>query len=184
MTLGGYDENRFTPNPISFDFAPDNDRDLVVGIQAIKSTAQSGKTTNLLPGGGINSYIDSTVPYIYLPTDSCKAFEDAFGLEWNADKNLYPVTNDQHEKLISLNASVTFTLGNSAQGGQTVDITLPYKSFDLQLKWPIVTNTTQYFPLKRAINDTQYTLGRTFLQEAYVPFTIFRPHYLQMAIAT
>jgi hypothetical protein len=29
-----------------------------------------------------------------------------------------------------------------------------------------VKNTTSYFPLKRAANDTQYTLGRAFLQEA------------------
>jgi hypothetical protein len=29
-----------------------------------------------------------------------------------------------------------------------------------------VSNQTRYFPLQRAANDTQYTLGRTFLQEA------------------
>ncbi|KAL8640368.1 MAG: hypothetical protein Q9226_008757 [Calogaya cf. arnoldii] len=29
-------------------------------------------------------------------------------------------------------------------------------------------NTTRYFPLIRAANESQYTLGRTFLQEAYL----------------
>lgn len=166
LTLGGYDASRFIPNPLSFSFAPDNDRDIVVGIQAIKSTTEAGKTADLLPGGGITSYIDSTVPYIWLPADACKAFEDAFGLEWNSDKNLYPVSDELHTQLVKDNATITFTLGNNPQGGETIDITLPYNSFDLQLTWPVVTNSTKYFPLKRADNETQYTLGRTFLQEA------------------
>ena len=61
-------------------------------------------------------------------------------------------------------------LGNDAQGGQTVNITLPYASFDLQLTqfYPGINQTTQYFPLRRAANDTQHTLGRTFLQESYI----------------
>lgn len=166
LTLGGYDASRFTPNPLSFDFAPDNDRDLVVGIQDIKSTTEAGKTAGLLPGGGILSYIDSTVPYIWLPEDSCKAFETAFGLVWNATSNLYPVSDELHQKIVAMNATITFTLGNTVQGGQAVDITLPYDSFDLQATWPVVQNSTKYFPLKRAINETQYTLGRAFLQEA------------------
>lgn len=29
-------------------------------------------------------------------------------------------------------------------------------------------NTSRYFPLMRAANESQYTLGRTFLQEAYI----------------
>src|ERR1019366_4883174 len=36
-------------------------------------------------------------------------------------------------------------------------------------KWPLVTkNSSRYFPLKRAANDSQTTLGRAFLQEAYL----------------
>ena len=49
-----------------------------------------------------------------------------------------------------------------------MDIVLPYASFDLLASYPRVLNATKYFPLKRAANESQYTLGRTFLQEAYV----------------
>lgn len=51
-----------------------------------------------------------------------------------------------------------------------MNITLPYASFDLQLTqfYPGINQTTQYFPLRRAANDNQYTLGRTFLQESYI----------------
>ncbi|KAJ9656578.1 hypothetical protein H2201_008493 [Coniosporium apollinis] len=45
---------------------------------------------------------------------------------------------------------------------------MPYGSFDLNASAPLFDTSTRYFPLKRAVNDSQYTLGRTFLQQAYV----------------
>ncbi|CAL8584356.1 hypothetical protein XPA_009958 [Xanthoria parietina] len=49
----------------------------------------------------------------------------------------------------------------------SVDIILPYASFDLIAKPPLLPNATSYFPLRRG-NDSQITLGRAFLQEAYI----------------
>ncbi|KAL8871318.1 MAG: hypothetical protein Q9174_002822 [Haloplaca sp. 1 TL-2023] len=167
LTLGGYDQSRFTPNNMSFSFAPDTDRDLVVGIQSIVSTEGDGTPRNLLPTP-INAYVDSTVPQIWLPVDACKAFEQAFDLKYDSENKLYPVSEALHTKLLARKPSIRFTLGNTDSGGQTIDITLPYASFDLQAKPPFTANATRYFPLQRAANDTQYTLGRTFLQEAYL----------------
>lgn len=70
-----------------------------------------------------------------------------------------------------MNPTITFTIGSSTSGGPTVDIDLPYASFDLSVSYPWIDQdmpTSRYFPLRRADNDTQYTLGRTFLQEAYL----------------
>lgn len=167
LTLGGYDESRFTTNDLSFSFAPDNDRDLVVGIQSINSTDQDGTTHNLLPSG-ILAYVDSTVPQIWLPIEACQAFEKAFGLTYDEKSKVYPVDDALHKKLLAQNATISFTLGNTETGGKTIDIVLPYDSFDLQASSPFVQNSTKYFPLQRADNNTQYALGRTFLQEAYV----------------
>lgn len=94
------------------------------------------------------------------------AFENAFGLTWNATSELYLVNDTLHAILQASNINITFTLGVGKTGGDTVDITLPYASFDLRATPPLVQNTTSYFPLKRAANSTQYTLGRAFLQEA------------------
>ena len=80
----------------------------------------------------------------------------------------YLVNETQHTNLLSTNAETTFRIADGLTGGQTVDIKLPYNAFDLEVQYPLVTNTSYYFPLKRAANDTQYTLGRTFLQEASV----------------
>lgn len=165
LTLGGYDSSRFIPNSLSVSFAPDNDRDTIIGVQSIKATNQNGSTSSLLPQG-ILAYVDSTIPYIWLPLEACKAFEKVFDLTWDENSALYLVDNALHEDLVAQNATIIFTLGNGASGGQTVDITLPYDSFDLTAKYPLVKNTSYYFPLKRAANETQYTLGRAFLQEA------------------
>lgn len=165
LTLGGYDRSRFTPNAHSFSFAPEDEPELLVGVQRIDYTSSNGTTSSLLTEG-IRANVDSTTPYIYLPLEACEAFEKAFNLEWNATMELYPVNNSLHEDLIAQNASITFGLGDDTSGGEIVNITLPYDSFDLTAEFPVVGESTMFFPLKRAINETQYTLGRTFLQEA------------------
>lgn len=171
LVLGGYDENRFdgTKN-ISMTMGEDINRDLLVYLQDIKTDA--GSPSNLLPDGSISIMIDSTVAQLYLPESACTAFEQAFGLTYDNTSDFYLVNTSLHKTLQSQNANVTFTLGNSSTGGSTVDIVLPYSAFDLTVDFPNVQNpnTSMYFPLKRVAdgNDTQYTLGRTFLQEAYL----------------
>lgn len=172
LILGGYDSSRFVPSNLSFDLAPETSRDLVVGIQSITADSAFGSThsTGLLPSP-ILSFIDSTVPQIWLPLDACEAFEKAFGLRWDSKTELYLVNETLHNALLAHNASITFqirTIRAESTSDQTVNITLPYASFDLEVSSPIVESSSSYFPIRRAANQSQYTLGRTFLQEAYV----------------
>ncbi|KAL8916192.1 MAG: hypothetical protein Q9172_006411 [Xanthocarpia lactea] len=168
LTLGGYDASRRPPNDtITFTFADDISRDLVVGLQSVEYSDTRTTGRRLLPEG-ILTFIDSTVPHLWLPLDACRAFESAFGLTYDNATDLYLVNSTLHDALTKQNASISFTLGNGVQGGETVNITFPYASFDLQVSSPIVPVPTRYFPLRRADNDTQYTLGRAFLQESYL----------------
>ena len=163
--MGGYDASRFIPNNVDFLFADDISRDLVVGLQSI--TYSDSKSANqVLLSEGILTFIDSTTSYIWLPQDSCTLFEDAFGLTYNTTVDRYLVNDTLHQQLLSRNPSISFILGNDVTGGATVNITLPYAAFDLQVGTPIVNTTQNYFPLRQAVNSTQYTMGRTFLQEA------------------
>lgn len=162
--LGGYDLSKAGSTNMSFKFAPDISRDLTVGLQAI-SASSLGTDFDLLPEG-IFTFIDSTVPHIWLPLAACQRFEEAFGLTWDQTTELYLVNDTLHAVLTNSNASFTFKIGNATIGGPTLNITLPYASFDLTVDYPIVANSTRYFPIMRAANDTQYTLGRAFLQEA------------------
>ncbi|KAL8801240.1 MAG: hypothetical protein Q9182_004589 [Xanthomendoza sp. 2 TL-2023] len=166
LTIGGYDTSRFTPNDVSFAFGPLPARQLLVSIQAISVT--NSKAQSDLLTQGITALIDSTVPHIWLPELACKAFEAAFGIKHDPIKNLYLVDNDQHNAMVKQDAKVTFQLGTSLNGGAVVKITLPYASFDLEAAPPFVKSQTRYFPLRRAKDETQYTLGRVFLQEAFI----------------
>lgn len=115
---------------------------------------------------GIFALVDSTVPHLWLPVSVCQAFEDAFGLEFDPITTLYLVNDTQHEAMLKQNAQVSFSFGTSLNGGSVVKITLPYSSFDLEADTPLVKARTRYFPLRRAKDETQHTLGRVLLQEA------------------
>lgn len=166
--MGGYDQSRFNPNDVSFSFNSDDSRRLTLAIQQITATNTLRGDTASLAAVGILSLIDSTVPHIWLPVAACHAFEKAFGLVYDNATDLYVINDTIHARLQQLNPTVTLRLGNSLSSSETVSIDLPYGAFDLQASYPIYNNTTNYFPLRRASNDSQYTLGRTFLQEAYV----------------
>lgn len=163
LTLGGYDDSLSDQNGVSFPFYYDQSRDLTVGLKSI--TGSGGQS--LLPSG-ILTFIDSTVSQIWLPIEACEAFESTFGLVYDTTIQLYLVNDTQHATLLKQNTSLTFTLSPTLQGSADVNITFPYSAFDLEVSFPLVDSTQRYFPLHRADNDTQYTLGRTFLQEAHL----------------
>jgi type II secretory pathway pseudopilin PulG len=175
LTLGGYKEGISEVNDLNFQFYFDQSRDLTVGIQSITSSMGSKKTP-LLPSG-ILSFIDSTVTQIWLPKESCDLFASTFGLKYDNNTNLYFLDGTQHAKLVAAKPSITFTIGLTAESGKTADITFPYAAFDLNITYPTVSTSTYYFPIRRAINETQFTLGRTFLQEAYLTVDYLRNNF-------
>jgi hypothetical protein len=173
LTLGGYDAVRSDrSNKLTFKMGFDTSRDLLVAITNISSDG-----TPLL-NSGVYAFIDSTVPHIWLPIDVCAAFEEAFGLVYDNSTGLYLVNDTLHEQLVRSNPNITFSLAASLptkaeSSSSTLDIILPYGAFDLLAGYPLASSidinaTSRYFPLRRASNSSQYTLGRAFLQEAYL----------------
>ena len=144
--------------------APDVSRDLTVMLNSILFNDGSLKPKTLL-SIPIITFVDSTVPHIWLPRDSCTLFEEAFGITYNATIERYLVNDTLHTQMQHQNASVSFVLVNSVSN-ESVNIVFPYASFDLEIGMPFVDTTQKYFPLRRADNESQYTLGRTFLQES------------------
>ena len=153
------------PNDLSVEFADNDAAQLVVALNKITFT-DSDSTDKPLLTEGILTLIDSTVPEIWLPLDACKSFEDAFGISYEPIRNRYLVNSTQHDDLKKQNANITFEIGSRIGSDDSVKITLPYDSFDLGIGYPIVDKPSRYFPLRRAADDTQFTLGRTFLQES------------------
>jgi hypothetical protein len=121
--------------------------------------------------------IDSTVTQIWLPIEACRIFEATFGLVFDDTTGYYFLDGKQHANLLSRKPSITFTLGQGNEAGKTVNITFPYAAFDLNISYPAVPDNMFYFPLRQAANETQFTLGRVFLQEAYLTVDYGRSNF-------
>ena len=165
LVLGGYDESRFTPNNVTFAFAADFSRDLTVNLRSISydTLGSSPLLTESIP-----IFINSLVTHLWLPTEVCQRFEEVFNLTWSDADQLYLLDDEAHKRLSNLDPTFTLTLGHEEADGDTVEIALPYGAFDLSGTAPFTDPPSRYFPLKRAERAEQYTLGRVFLQGAYI----------------
>ena len=138
----------------------------MVELESVVSTDPKGNEKSLFVER-IPMLLDSTVSHIWLPIDACQQFERAFGLVYDSDSNFYYVDDKLHDQLTKQIANITFALRAPEAEGPTVNITLPYDSFDLDINGyhPEAKRASKYFPLRQAQNETQYTLGRALFQE-------------------
>jgi hypothetical protein len=182
--LGGIDLNRFVPNDISFDLA--SGFQPVIAINAISvssnplSTAATKPTwsqSTLQQSAQAELYtIDTSTPFLWLPEKVCDAFAQSLNLTYNQTLQLYLYSNGTDPSaLTDWNLNFTFTLADLPGSSKSLDISLPFNAFNHQLSFPFpALNATygspavNYFPIRKAANNTQYTIGRVFLQEAYL----------------
>jgi hypothetical protein len=166
LILGGFDESRFEPNNITFPFDKDDERPASLKIQQITAKNTLNGSVSILQDE-IYVNLDFTMPYLWLPQDTCDRIASYFELKHDAETGLYLVEDDAHDELVVRNPILTFEFGDSFNLAKRVNIAIPYAAFYLQASWPMYNSTKNYFPIKRA-NESQYTLGRAFMQEAYV----------------
>ncbi|KAF2260015.1 acid protease, partial [Lojkania enalia] len=162
LTLGGYDRSRKTNDTVSIPIT----EDLFVGLQNISTTITNCSVSLL--NDGILSVIDTTLAELWLPQSACDKFATAFNLTYFKAADRYVLTNDAHEELRRLAPNISLTIGTSVSGEESLTIDIPYAAFDQQATYPVFANATNYFPIRRAANDSQYTIGRVFLQEVYM----------------
>lgn len=187
LTLGGYDANRFEPHDVSFSLG--SSRNPMVALKAIKVSAAPIPGANFDPGWPEDTFsllnsaedalytIDSSTPYLWLPESVCTQFEKALGITYDEDVQLYTFGNNivQHQNLVNWNLTFNFIIADNIGSPKMVSLSLPYAAFDLQLSYPFpgwkATENSppkNYFPLRKAANESQYTIGRSFLQETYL----------------
>lgn len=139
--------------------------------------------------------IDSSTPFLWLPEAACDTFANALNLTYDQNLQLYLFPDDNSsspDTLKAWNLTFTFTLSNLPRASNEIDLALPYDAFNLQLSYPFpnlpadfTSPPTNYFPLRRAANSTQYTIGRAFLQETYLAVDYERSSFtLSQAVFT
>lgn len=186
LTLGGVDLNRFVSNDVSFEMASGFKPVVSVNGITVSSDPLSTSITkpnwtqeplSLLGSSQAELFtIDSSTPFLWLPEKVCDAFALAFNLTYNDTLQLYLYSNFTGPSVLTdWNMTFTFALADLPGASKTVDINFPYDAFNQQLSFPFpALNATfsspavNYFPLRKASNNTQYTIGRMFLQEAYL----------------
>ncbi|KAI7248283.1 acid protease [Hortaea werneckii] len=170
LTLGGYDDARSGTSRISLDMNPDTSRPLQVVVKNIIAENTLGGTgVSLLPEATYH-FVDSTVPHLWLPDNAIALFVESFGLTFDNDTDLFLINDTMRDRMRELEPTVTFILGGSIidDTETTLNLELPFAAFDLQASFPFYQNATNYFPIRRAGNDSQYTFGRMLFQELYV----------------
>lgn len=87
-------------------------------------------------------------------------------------------------QLLNWNVTFKFTVADLPGSPNSVDIYIPLSAFDQTLTYPFPNYESQYtgddyyyFALRQAANSTQYTLGRSFLQETYLTVDYERSNF-------
>jgi hypothetical protein len=120
-----------------------------------------------------NAVIDSTLPYLFLPSDLCQWFADRYNLTYDGDpaegySGLYYLDEETAGKNQLRTKTITFELADLIYGNVNTTIDFPYDSFNTVASWAWqFPDTTSIFPIRNATSKTA-VLGRAFLQEAYV----------------
>jgi hypothetical protein len=158
LVLGGYDRSRASSS-LTIDINADKSRALTVGLQDMVITNTLNGTLSVIKDEYILAPIDSSIAEIWLPRSVCDRFEIAFGLEFHEVSGRYVLADTTREGLLQLNLTFTFTIGiNAETGGNTTVDQFPYAAFDLQASYPIFVDATNYFPIRRADNESQYNM--------------------------
>ncbi|TGZ80837.1 acid protease [Ascodesmis nigricans] len=172
LVLGGHNTGQYRPNTLSMKLDANSRPIATLETITVSATGNPpwGPGSQDLLITPVSVEIDSFTPFLGLPEEACRRFEQNLGLIWNSTLNLYLVDETTREKLNTLNVTFQFTLAESPGSRETVEIAVSYSSLDLEIGWPFINETGKhrYFPLKRAAQDGQVTLGRAFLQEAYL----------------
>ena len=159
---------------ISIRMPDEQNNTLIVGVSSITYTPDPNVEVNTISyttkcgGSAFRANIDSILPYLILPDCICDRFEESFGLTYDSSRNLYFVSDTAHATNVQKNATIDFkVLAGTADTDKYANIKLGYPAFDHLLSSRTGENGTRYFPIQKSKNGI-FTLGRTFLQEAYI----------------
>ncbi|KAJ3571455.1 hypothetical protein NPX13_g5371 [Xylaria arbuscula] len=193
LTLGGYDANRFDAHDTQFSLNSTTRQPQVL-VRAITAsvsdveqapTEWSSSTVPLLAfNESITAMIDSSTPHLWLPSQICDRFATTLNLTWNDTLKLYVFPDngnlDNYRSAPDLSFTFTFSsadntnnFGSPTNMSGIVNITVSAEAFIQSLQYPLANISygepaIPYFPLKRAENNGQLIIGRSFLQEAYM----------------
>lgn len=182
LWLGGYDRSRVL-GPVSSQAYSTQDGSLVIDLLDIEIGVDNGASPfnfserrNILNQGNssigesITVSMNSLAPYLHLPKSVCDAIASYLPVSYQSKYGLYLWnTNDPHFKPIITSPSyLSFIFRATNLQQPNITIKVPFQLLNLTLQAPITNKPTQYFPCRPPSGGGEYTLGRAFLQAAFL----------------
>lgn len=188
LWLGGYDASRIVGPVSSQSIQNDAGSEFVIDLLDIGIGVDNGGSPfpfssqqGLLSAGnssisapGVPVFMNPSVPYMNLPGSTCAAIAKVLPVTYNAGKALYfwDVSDPQYAKIVTSPTYLSFVFG-ATDGNLTIHV--PFSLLNLTLQEPLVSTPTPYFPCQppQAPDNipTYYSLGRAFLQAAFIGVT-------------
>lgn len=198
LTLGGYDSSRMLSDPIVED---SNEFTLnSIGLGSVGGYMYFGEPEpydNQLTTPGTYVTINPGAPYMYLPRATCDKIAEFLPVHYDEAFNLY-LWDKSDSAFHDIVKSLHFlSFGFASSNNRTQKINVPFGVLNLTLSSPLVSEPTPYFPCSPLRDGQTATLGRAFLQAAFLaqnwhtnrvylsqaPGPAYEPEYLR-AIAT
>ncbi|SPO01546.1 uncharacterized protein DNG_04219 [Cephalotrichum gorgonifer] len=192
MVLGGYEQNRIVGKAGAFSLSAPGIPfisllDVAIGVETGVSPFGSFDPISVFTGPGDNEQAativktlegkkgsvmvvpNPTIPYIYLPPDTCSEVAKHLPVTFDSDLELYlwDTANPKFARIVNSPAYLSFTLADRADANFTIKV--PFALLNLTLTAPLVKEPTPYFPCKPY--KTEYgwwELGRAFLQATFL----------------
>ncbi|KAI0197733.1 aspartic peptidase domain-containing protein [Astrocystis sublimbata] len=175
--FGGYDQNR-----VVGDILTETDditkaitlRDISINVVDGSSPWEFDSKDGLLTTDnssttpGILVSVDGCSPYLTLPRSTCDAIAQYLPVKYNTGLGLYMWQTDdpKYSQIVSSASALEFKF-LAGSNTQYVTISVPFRHLNLTLTQPLVDKDQPYFPCYTGSN-TGYTLGRAFLQDAFI----------------
>ncbi|KAI8957022.1 hypothetical protein F5Y11DRAFT_361193 [Daldinia sp. FL1419] len=191
LWVGGYDRNRAVsdmlsipiPDPFTkFSGAPlaDISINVVKGSSPFPWNSKGGllASGNSSIGGQLGLAIDPCLPYLNLPRSTCDAIAAEIPVKLDDGLGLYlwDTASPDYTRIIQSPSVLTFTFVDPDSNLHKVNISVPFSHLNLTLDEPLVDKPTPYFPCNAASNS-EYTLGRAFLQDAFIGANFYTAVY-------
>lgn len=178
LLLGGYDKGRLIGPYTTFGSQYPTLLDIGIGVETGGSPFSFQNKTGLLSSDGDDSKINVVIvphsPSLYLPLHACEAITKELPVYFDQVTKYYlwNTSDPLYQEVVSSPSYLSFVFPPAAGASDNVSIKIPFALLNLTLTSPIVSSPVQYFPCQpvepNSTNGLRYTLGRAFLQGAFV----------------
>ncbi|MCJ1427016.1 hypothetical protein MMC29_004919 [Sticta canariensis] len=180
LRIGGNDRSR-TIEPVSVqplnDLSPDVDLlDIGIGVDhgASPFSFTSRNYTLTSEDSSVPSWFPVTMnpsaPYLALPNSTCAAIAKDLPVTYQKKYGLYfwNVDDVQYQRIVTSPSYLSFTFRASGPSIKSLLIKVQFSLLNLTLEAPLIGTPTFYFPCQPPQDSSTYSLGRAFLQAAFI----------------